>query len=88
MRCFSIFLRGVGGSTQIFCAMSLGPLLLSKVGSIVTDSYNKRMPPMTASGASNSTLHILGSRQSYIDFSSGVLVRSMERLVCLVSTGL
>ena len=39
------FLRGVGGSTQIFCAMSLGPLALSRVGSIMTDSYDNRTPP-------------------------------------------
>ena len=38
-------LRGVGGSTQRFCAMSLGPLPLGKVGSIMTDSYDNRIPP-------------------------------------------
>ena len=40
--------------------------------------------PISARGTFNSTLHIFGQRQCYIDFVLGVDARSTERWVCLV----
>ena len=42
----------------------------------------RRCRPISARGTFNSTLHISGQRQSYID--SGVDIRSTKRWVCLV----
>lgn len=40
--------------------------------------------PISARGTFNSTLHIFGRRQSYIDFVPGVDIRFTKRWVCLV----
>ena len=74
---------------MVFCAASAAAAintLHSEHGTMPTEQgrrnsnvfLSRGCRPISARGTFNSTLHIFGQRQSYIDFVSGVDTRSTE----------